>query len=595
MATFVNSLLEICSTPLHSSRSEIVAGVALVSLAQTYQFNHKFPHSRRIALILVCLIFTGLVLRRPNTIHFDRLRSILGSQELHPIEILVEEANHKFADMIHRQSQTLDAAVAEYQRRYDRVPPAGFDKWFELAKEADCPIIDNFDTVMAALNPFWGLSAQEFRARATMCDRDPLAVMTVQNHTSTMIRDSLVLSHFNNIINEWTQRYQDMLPDMIYTVNGLAEPRVIVANDRLERLLRTCAPPAEEENNGTRKELEIMDLGKESSFQIGTRSCPENSPSRAVVIPEDEPGLLFVRNVTSAKDWCQDAKAAKRHGLFASPYNLKITDTLVPVFSHGKPSTSQDLLYPSPDYLAGYRSGAYKEQADGAWENKSNKLYWSGSDTGGFASGYEWRYFHRQRFVDLVSNGDNDVSLLRQNKPGRWEQYSDKMSSLADFVDVKFSDLTACGGVACSDEQKNLPVGARDEAEKMHEYKFLFDVDGMGRTERFYRLLGSRSTVLKQTMHQEWHDDRLVPWVHYIPVSLGMGELPEIIRFLTSTERGQKIGKDIANAGRSWQQKALREKDMELAFVRILLEYGRLYSAERDNKGYCPGGRVQPD
>ena len=138
-------------------------------------------------------------------------------------------------------------------------------------------------------------------------------------------------------------------------------------------------------------------------------------------------------------------------------------------------------------------------------------------------------------------------------------------------------------------------TGDRDDETKAYEYKFLFDVDGMGRTERFYRLLGTKSTILKQTMHTEWHEDRLVPWVHFVPISLGMSELPETLRFLANTEKGQKISQEIAEAGRNWQRAALREKDMELAFLRILLEYGRLYGNERDLTNYCPGNRAKPD
>ena len=523
---------------------------------------------------------------------FDLRASFLREKAPHPIELLVKEANQKFAAMVNHQSKTVEQAVAEYERRYDRLPPPGFDKWFQLAQEADCPIVDEFDTVMHTLEPFWGFSAQEFQARARMVPGDPFLAMEIKNHTVNIFHDTLVLAHFNEIVLEWTRRHQDLFPDMLYVVNGLAEPRVIAPNDRLEHLIHSCAPPAAESLNGTRKNLEVLDLGKESSWQIGMRSCPEDSPSRALVIPdEDNSGIEFVQNVTLAKDWCMHPKAAQRHAMFSSPYNMKITDTMVPIFSHGKPSTSQDILYPSPDYLDGYRAGRYKEEEDGPWEDKTNKLYWVGSDTGGYARGNEWHEFHRQRFVELLSNGENEISLLRRDTSGGWQSYPEKMANLTDLAEVKFSSIDACSHATCHDEFKSLPVGQREDPSRMHGYRFLFDVDGMGRTERYYRLLGSHSTVLKQTMHQEWHDDRLVPWVHYVPISLSMNELPETLRFLALTEKGQKISKDIADAGRDWQRRALREKDMELAFVRILLEYGRLYSEDRDLEGYCPSNR----
>lgn len=595
-ATFVNSILQITALPTTDGRIELLAGVALLSLGQTYRFIHKFAYSRPVLLTTAIFIFAAVILRRSDDMHskWQDTLDLMGEQS-HPIEILVKKANAEFAAMLASQSKTIDQAMAEYKQRYRRVPPPGFESWAKLALEAECAIVDNFDTIMQTLDPFWGLSAQEMRARAPMTDKAPLALVQISNHSVTMTKDTLVLGHFNEIIMEWTVRHADLLPDMEFIINGLAEPRVIVANDRINHLITTCAPHPEAEVNGTRKSLEIMDLGKESSWQIGTRSCSEDSPSRSIVIPDNQPGLKFVTNATHAKDWCEHPNAAVSHGLFSSPYNLKITDTLVPVFSHGKPSTSQDILYPSPDYLSGYREGKYNDTLDKPWEEKSNQLYWSGSDTGGYATGQNWRNFHRQRFVELVTNKENDVELLARNEAGRWDSYMEKMGNLTELVDVKFSAIEACTAGVCRDEQKELPVGDRDDPSVAYDHRFLFDVDGMGRTERYYRLLGSRATILKQTMHQEWHDDRLVPWVHYVPVSLSMDELPEMLRFLALTESGQKISKDIADQGRDWQQKALRDKDMDLAFLRILLEYGRLLDPARDESGYCPDGRTKPD
>ncbi|KAJ4307236.1 hypothetical protein N0V88_000616 [Collariella sp. IMI 366227] len=53
--------------------------------------------------------------------------------------------------------------------------------------------------------------------------------------------------------------------------------------------------------------------------------------------------------------------------------------------------------------------------------------------------------------------------------------------------------------------------------------KLAFDLDGNGISGRFLKLLASNSLVLKQTVLREWHDERLVPWLHYVPVSMEMG------------------------------------------------------------------------
>lgn len=48
---------------------------------------------------------------------------------LHPITHLIAEAEVKWEDMLRRQSQSLEQAVAEYKRRYKMSPPTGFDSW----------------------------------------------------------------------------------------------------------------------------------------------------------------------------------------------------------------------------------------------------------------------------------------------------------------------------------------------------------------------------------------------------------------------------------------------------------------------------------
>ena len=602
-STFAISVIRTFHLQATKGRAGLVASIALISLVQTHGFIQKASYNRRILSAVGCLFVLGLVVNQTmsenRALQGTWLSSLISINEPHPIELLVHEANEDFQAMVEGQSKTLPDAIAEYERRYHMEPPPGFDVWFKLALESNCTIVDNFDTVMHSLEPFWGITAKEMRARADMFTQVPLAKWSLKDKQPIKLSDSLVLGGFNGVLRGWLERFKDILPDMEITINGLAEPRVIVPNDRLDHLIHTCQkidPKATDDQQ--RKPLEIMDLGKDKSWQIGTRSCPENSPSRSILLPAERKGLQFIRNVTKSKDVCEAPEAAMSHAMFLAPYNLKVTDTLVPVFSHGKPSSSQDILYPSPDYVEGYQTGTYNETEDPLWENKTNQLYWTGSDTGGYADGDNWRHFHRQRFVEMVTNGNNEISIFKRVKSGRfgkstrWKEYKQTMASLANLIHVHFTSMDICVGSACADEAKALPVGEGEARSAGYSSKFLFDVDGMGRTERYYRLLGSRSTVFKQTMYQEWHDDRIVPWVHYVPVSLGMEELPELLNFMAKDEKGQVIAKSIADAGRKWQQSALREEDMDLAFLRIMLEYARLTSDERDQNGICPRGRT---
>ena len=94
---------------------------------------------------------------------------------------------------------------------------------------------------------------------------------------------------------------------------------------------------------------------------------------------------------------------------------------------------------------------------------------------------------------------------------------------------------------------------------------------------RFYRLLSQRSVVLKQTLFQEWHDDRLVPWIHYVPISLEMTELPEIMTYLVGNPEGARYSEEIANTGYEWSRQVVRKIDMSIYMYRLMLELAQLF------------------
>ncbi len=65
--------------------------------------------------------------------------------------------------MVEKQSRTLNEARREYKRRYERDPPLGFDRWYEMTIASNATVVDNFDTIVNALEPFWRYSASDLR------------------------------------------------------------------------------------------------------------------------------------------------------------------------------------------------------------------------------------------------------------------------------------------------------------------------------------------------------------------------------------------------------------------------------------------------
>ena len=84
----------------------------------------------------------------------------------HPIPTLMDEAGRTYRRKLSRQSKTLTQAVAEYKKRYGRDPPRGFGDWWAFATSQNFTMVDEFDSLMADLEPFWSLSPAELRKRA---------------------------------------------------------------------------------------------------------------------------------------------------------------------------------------------------------------------------------------------------------------------------------------------------------------------------------------------------------------------------------------------------------------------------------------------
>lgn len=65
---------------------------------------------------------------RPHTWKENGLLEV-NREGRHPIFDLIEQSKRRWREKNERQSRTLKEAVEEYQRRYRRLPPKGFDNW----------------------------------------------------------------------------------------------------------------------------------------------------------------------------------------------------------------------------------------------------------------------------------------------------------------------------------------------------------------------------------------------------------------------------------------------------------------------------------
>lgn len=69
--------------------------------------------------------------KQPIQAHKYRADGLLEVNPLgrHPIHDLIERGEKEWNAKLKKQSKSLDEAVTEYERRYKRAPPKGFDDW----------------------------------------------------------------------------------------------------------------------------------------------------------------------------------------------------------------------------------------------------------------------------------------------------------------------------------------------------------------------------------------------------------------------------------------------------------------------------------
>ena len=88
------------------------------------------------------------------------------AQDRQPIITLMDKASVKFQDYTTAASSyTLRAAVNEYNHRYGRPPPPGFDIWFQFATEKGSQVIHEYDQIVEDLRPFWAIEPKVLRER----------------------------------------------------------------------------------------------------------------------------------------------------------------------------------------------------------------------------------------------------------------------------------------------------------------------------------------------------------------------------------------------------------------------------------------------
>lgn len=488
----------------------------------------------------------------------------------HPVEVLHQEAIRNFQELLSRQSKTVDEATEEYTERYGRSPPPGFDQWAKYALRQESPIIDDFDTILENLESFYRL--EPGRVRQLIADASNGNNEEILLCSFTRGKGFERCGFYGDTMDWLLGAAKQRIPDVIFPINTLDEPSVLLKKKVNDATI-----------------FDWPDLSSQSIMDQVAEAClvrGELSTSKILTDRVDTYGLPFVQSVEEEQDLCLHPEYKDYHGFVNSPTSFRQVGIAVPLLSRATPYPFADVLVPSPHYA--FPNNLYNGILDSPWHQKKNAVFWHGSTTGGhWHKDVSWRVGQRMRFAALTTlPPDRRLSYLeRSGNASAHEAWRRYLSAEMDhgLYDVRISNAIQCDWDQCRDlldffsidpDNPPPPNGA-------YAYRFAFDIDGNSYSGRFHKNLAAHTTPLKMSIFKEWHDERLVPWMHYVPVSQSMEELPELVRFLATTDEGQRVAYRIAEEGRKWYYRALSPKHQGLYVYRLLLEMAWLQDDAR--------------
>ena len=554
----------------------------------------------------------------------------------HPIDDLIRDARLEFNGLLGKRSVTLDQAAARYRERRGRHPPPGFDKWFAAATEKDAVIVEEFfDHIHHDINPFWGLEPRAIRARAHK-----------QSHTIA-VRNGKVIPVTDEAeppfrMRQWMKLVEKMmphLPDLDMFVNHMDESRVMVPWDDINKMVaaekqkRTTIAPSDavqtysgvaDVEDAERYDPNWLHQDSHKFWDFVRDACPPDTTGRKVSslptfndtiefplapVPEyTRDGYIY--NFTAAMDPCLQPHLRGMHGTFIEAISMSTTKQLMPVFGECKLPTNNELLIPSAMYLGDdertdYSGGNFRGIP---WAEKKDGLLWRGAASGARNKDDNWWHNHRHRFVQMLNGttvaqleaGDLSAAPSFRLPPPESDAFSipsRQSGRLGEWVS-SFSDV-AFNTFICSPEER-APDGKKLKTckhndnfytlangipfEKLYDYKYLPDVDGNSFSGRYRAFLLSTSVTLKSTIYAEWHDARLIPWVHFVPFDNSYMDIYGVMDYFLGGRDWE--AERIARESARWAEKVLRKDDMLLYTWRLLLEYARVMDDKREKLGY---------
>ncbi|KAL7939188.1 hypothetical protein V8C35DRAFT_285953 [Trichoderma chlorosporum] len=577
-----------------------------------------------LALLLGTTIF--ILVKKPQTFH----------NNIHPANDLVATAHveHSRWQTQVSISTTLSTAVTVYQERHNgRSPPPNFDAWYKYAAD-DSVIIDDFLQIDRDVAPFWNVPPLVLRKRAAeMAAMPDVATITVKD--GKVAREDTGNEGDNKDLDELVAmiaRFAQHLPDMVLPINLSPTPRMLPpweeANSKnraaqlssVADLLSRRSTDEASNDNGTapaehEKEKEpalprpLRSTVSASAFRrMQVEACSPLSRSRTRPhwnfmefcwsCAKDHTFGQLLTKWQQSLDTCSQPDLRLLHGFSLTDPSRPPLRHLAPLFGASKTDEFRDIVIPLPKTRL--------EKPDIKWQftRRYDSLVWRGVVGEHAPNSQALRGSHKYRLLHLANApyARDDVIMVLP-KPDDHDTFGyERVSAVEANAVVPFSvgvtNSTACAADGCKLVQK--AYGIRDDATEPLEFRYvlLMDEDD-GPPQQVLRTLRSNSVPLMSTIFRTWFTERLMPWLHFVPVDPRYQALHTTFAYFSGTQSRPKInGREtsmqdrmadaewIIQQGQRWVTKALREKDMEIYLFRLLLEWGRLIDDLRDEIGF---------
>ncbi|KAJ7721120.1 glycosyl transferase family 90-domain-containing protein [Mycena metata] len=558
----------------------------------------------------------------------------------HPIPELIARAEARWARKLASASTSLRQAAAEYTRRYDRLPPKGFDLWWGYAMANNVQLPDEYDQIDRDLAPFYGVDPvevwrvqREWEAHADSYTigkdsvKEGLAMLNFTLPADERVRFELASGGFQLI--ELLREVEGALPPFRAVFSPHDNPNLVLdyqlrqqALDAVKKgiYIDPAHPPPQ--THGWRAACPPL-----TRTQLDALPPPfdEGNPNEGVPsVPGGEDGpKTFIHHHLPAMNPCQHPAHLRAHGAYiAHGHGPSPHSALIPQFSYSVTPLHADIRVAMP---LNWVSDDFPREGQPppvglSWAQRTDaRLQWRGSNTVIWhAADGRWKEAHRIRLaalgavmgsanVSVLDSGAGDDTLGLELASLSFDLHDAQFAADAarqrpEWIDVLDPDAQpALSGdeadeFAGTDEiwgfeskqrveknvfraQEKKPVGTPPhDLQTAARYKYVLDVDGNGWSSRFKRLMNSGSLIFKVSAYPEWFTDRLAPWVHYVPIQNSYTDLLDTLLFFRAhDERGARI----AAAGCEWSRRFWREEDLVAYNFRLFLEYARVMSADR--------------